>query len=366
MYIGIFKNSNIFQEPKPLFGEKLNVELILKILEYLDEENLKNLSKTSSGFKFFSGIALSSQLRFDNIFETHLPETTNKAYSIRHEYYPKIGRLLTNDDIGKKVVRTRSSTGDDWSFVPNEIWKTNNPTLLGIESNGILLLKNAHLIYENDGCWVTEQEFNEHKNSPDFEKREMDVTRKRVNSRINIMQLISLRTFKRNPVKREYYPKIGRLLTNDDIGKKVVRTRPDKHCDWSWVPGCGPVNLTLTKFSEGNTFIVTNSKYKKTYKEQNDGCWVTEQEFNEHKNSPNFLKKMSGLDKTKKPKSLFQLVKRLDYSDFEIQKCIAKANKPKKEPKPVVEQWIDHSFYSPQPSDCDEKESSSSHRSPEF
>ena len=38
MYIGIFKNLNIFQEPKPLFGEKLNVELILKILEYLDEE----------------------------------------------------------------------------------------------------------------------------------------------------------------------------------------------------------------------------------------------------------------------------------------------------------------------------------------
>ena len=91
-------------------------------------------------------------------------------------------------------------------------------------------------------------------------------------------------------IRRPFYPKIGHLLTAADLGESVVRTRPNEVGDFSFVPPHVLGKYILFRFGKNDTLFIKYSLIESIYEVQNDGYWVTEEEFIEHTKSPDFEK----------------------------------------------------------------------------
>ena len=170
-------------------------------------------------------------------------------------------------------------------------------TLTGFsKKSGYLLLKGNQDFgaEDNDGCWITAEEFEKHKESPDFKVIEKKVAK--CDSQHSVDRDISHIRIAQN--QREYYPNIGRLLTVNDIGEKVVRTRPSLVGDWSNIPREGDMlNTVLTHIDNKDETLTLKiipflRFFKKYYRNTsvNDGSWVTKEEFIAHTKSPHFEK----------------------------------------------------------------------------
>lgn len=84
--------------------------------------------------------------------------------------------------------------------------------------------------------------------------------------------------------QRTVYPKIGRLLTKDDEGKKIIRVFPKiKPEDWSYCyyKGCNieGSSTTLQKISACSILILNGFGEAISSTFSNDGYWTTTEEL---------------------------------------------------------------------------------------
>ena len=216
--------------------------------------------------------------------------------SLQMYSYPNIGRLLTEDDIGKVVVRTHPYN-TDCSYIPYSLPPTEkDQTLVCFDKNSITLRNNYHNFNftlknaTNDGFWVTRDEFIEHLKSPNSKKRSWYVLKTVDQPKPEPEN--PPKTTNENLKGKYYYPKLGRLLTNTDVGKKVVRTRPFESGDLSYMPHPFIESPTITLIFAIDTLVLRSGIFSSSKESaaKNDGYWVTEEEFIAHTKSPHFEK----------------------------------------------------------------------------
>lgn len=240
--------------------------------------------------------------------------------------YPNLGRKLTSEDIGKRVIRTypqKCESRYDWSFIPDSSTKEDaekEASLLVSIENGIKI-KHFYFLLEDDSHWLTleewlaitdkdakelenktlrdaqklsEQKSNERGFIENFENDMKilweSIKNRRPKSSVNIFG--SLAAHKSAPIDNHYptceqqrvFPNLGRKLTPEDIGKRVIRTYPfkfeeDGSYDWSLVPD----NLTnevaekrATKLASLKDGVVLEDSYRfRDY----DSHWLTLEEW---------------------------------------------------------------------------------------
>lgn len=80
------------------------------------------------------------------------------AIMVNHKVYPGIGRMLTQDDLNKQVVRVYPK-GDNYSFVPLRVTDVAGSVLKVLEQDRIVVGNEELNAYWIDNNWLTVPEF---------------------------------------------------------------------------------------------------------------------------------------------------------------------------------------------------------------
>ena len=256
------------------------------------------------------------------------PIDNHHSTNEKRRVYPNLGRKLTPEDVGKLIIRTyprKCENYYDWSSIPYDSTKKNAEDAASVVAsleNGVVKLADSYSL-PNDSHWLTLEEWlaipdkdaqelanktlreaQMHSEQKSADKKLLEDGDKIKNlwesfksrrPKSTVDKLKSLPIHESAPIDNHHpkskemrvYPNLGRELTLNDIGKKVVRAFPrkfedDGSCDWSVVPH----NSTKEAAEDAASVVVsfTNSlscgvELSGSYFLPNDSHWLTLEEW---------------------------------------------------------------------------------------